>query len=227
MTVEEALAALRTQEDPARAEGAAAYHKAERVYLGVPNPAINDLATQWRRSLPLDARLSLADALWQSDVHEARVAAAKLLTQARIRPDDNAVWQLICSWVPDFDAWAIADHACTAGGKRIMADLSRLDEVETWTTAEHLWTKRAALVITLPLARLNHPSGPEKEARDRVLAWAASYVPDQRWFIQKAVAWWLRDLTKHDPEAVRTFLDAHGEGMKPFARKEAAKYLPA
>ncbi|MDG1431462.1 MAG: DNA alkylation repair protein, partial [Paracoccaceae bacterium] len=45
------------------------------------------------------------------------------------------------------------------------------------------------------------------------------------WFIQKAVAWWLRDLSKRDPERVVEFLDHHGEQMKPFARKEASKYL--
>ncbi|MES2548970.1 MAG: DNA alkylation repair protein, partial [Pseudomonadota bacterium] len=44
-------------------------------------------------------------------------------------------------------------------------------------------------------------------------------------FIQKAVAWWVRDLSKHDAEAAREFLAAHGETLKPFARKEAARHL--
>ena len=201
-----------------------AYHKIDRPYLGVANPVLDEMARDWRRSLDVDARVALADALWQSNIHEARVAAAKLLTQARIRPDD-AVWRLVCSWVPDFDAWAIADHACLAGQRRVMADLGRLDEVEGWTTSDHMWTRRAALVITLPLTRLNFPKPAEAEARARVLDWAAGYVPDKEWFIQKAVAWWIRDLSKHDAEAARGFLDAHGAEMKPFARKEAGKYL--
>jgi 3-methyladenine DNA glycosylase AlkD len=163
--------------------------------------------------------------LWKSDIHEARIIAAKLLTQARIRPDD-AVWSLIRMWVPQFDGWAVADHACSAGQRRVMADLSRLDEIEDWTRSDHLWTRRAALVITLPLAKLPFPKPDEAAARARVLGWAASYVPDRAWFIQKAVAWWLRDLSKHDPDAVRAFLTDHGEAMKAFARKEAGKYLP-
>ena len=40
--------------------------------------------------------VALAAGLWDSDIHEARVAAAKLLTQARIRPDD-AVWDVLAS----------------------------------------------------------------------------------------------------------------------------------
>ncbi|QPM89260.1 DNA alkylation repair protein [Pseudooceanicola algae] len=226
MTAEDAIEALIQHQDAVRAENAAAYHKADRRYLGVPNPQINDLAAAWRRSMESPEKLELAQTLWESDIHEARIAAAKLLTQSRIR-DDAATWALIQSWVPEFDGWAIADHACAAGSRRIMADLTRLQVIAPWTEAEHLWTKRAALVITLPLARLNHPSAEETAARETVLEWTATLVADQRQFIQKAVAWWLRDLSKHDAVRVRGFLDMHGAAMKPFARKEAAKYLPA
>ena len=87
------------------------------------------LARDWRQGLPLDDRLALAAGLWKTNVHEARIAAAKLLTQARIR-DDAPVWRLITAWLPDFDAWAIADHACMAGQRRVSARPDRLDEVE-------------------------------------------------------------------------------------------------
>ncbi|MZR14013.1 DNA alkylation repair protein [Maritimibacter sp. DP07] len=224
MTPDEALDALRAHVEPGRAEGAAAYHKVEREYLGVPNPAINDLTKAWRRSLSVDERVVLADALWKTDIFEARLAAAKLLTQARLRPDE-AAWRLILSWVPDFDSWAIADHACMAGQKRLVADPRRVDEVEDWTGSAHMWTRRAALVITLPWTKQNNPRPEELAVRDRVLGWAAGYVDDPEWFIQKAVAWWLRDLSKHDPERTRAFLAAHGDRMKPFARREAGKYL--
>ena len=215
---------MKREADPARAEGMAAYHKVPRTYLGLTNPQINDLATGWRKELSVPERVALADALWQTDIHEARVAAAKLLTQARIRPDDG-VWALIASWVPQFDAWAIADHVCDAGQRRLQADPSRIDEVEGWTRSEHMWSRRAALVITLPWTKQNHPKPEELAVRDRVLGWAAGYVPDREWFIQKAIAWWLRELSKHDAPRARTFLDQHGDGMKAFARKEAAKYL--
>lgn len=223
-TADDALEAMQAFIEPGRAEGSAAYHKAQRVYMGVPNPALNDLTRDWRQALTLDQRINLARGLWDSDIHEARIAAAKLLTQARIKADDQ-VWLLLQSWVPQFDAWAIADHACSAIGRRLQADLNRLDTVEDWTRSDLMWTRRAALVSTLFLTKSNHPSDSEAQARDRVLGWAAGYVPDAEWFIQKSIAWWLRDLSKHDPDRVRTFLATHGEAMKPFARKKAAKFL--
>ena len=224
MTPDAALAALEAAAEPGRAAQVAAYMKVERPYLGTPLPAVNALTQDWRRALPLDARVALADGLWETNIHEARIAAAKLLTQARIKGDD-AVWRLIVSWLPDFDGWAIADHACMAGQRRVAAHPDRLDEVAGWTASDHLWTKRAALVITLPWTKQNHPRPDELAARDRVLGWAASYVDDPDWFIQKSVAWWLRELSKHDPDRVHAFLAAHGDRMKAFARKEAGKYL--
>ena len=203
----------------------AAYHKVARPYLGVPVPVIDDLAKGWRAELSLDDRLALASALWKTDMHEARVAAAKLLTQARIRPDDEGAWRLIASWVPDFDAWAIADHVAVAGQKRLVWTPARLDEVEGWTTSDHMWTRRAAMVMTLPWTRERNAKPADLARRERILGWAAGYAGDPDWFIQKAVAWWLRDLSKRDPDRVRAFLDAHGGRMKAFARKEAGRFL--
>lgn len=224
MIADDALAQLTALADPTRAEGSAAYHKVVRPYLGVAVPQITELANAWRAALDVPGRVALADALWQTNVHEARIAAAKLLTQARIR-DDEAVWRLIASWVPQFDAWAIADHACDAGGRRLLADPARLDEVEGWTRHESFWVRRAALVITLAWTKQNFPKPQDLAIRDRVLGWCAGYADDKEWFIQKAVAWWLRDLSKHDAPRARAFLAAHGTRMKPWAANEAGKYL--
>jgi 3-methyladenine DNA glycosylase AlkD len=218
------LQELQALADPAKAAEMLAYHKVARPYLGIPVPQIEELTDRWRAERTLDDRIALAAELWQTNIHEARVAAAKLLTQARIRPD-QAAWELILSWVPDFDAWAIADHASIAGQKRLVADPSRIDTVEGWVGSPHMWTRRAALVMTLPWTKQNFPKEQDLAIRARVLGWCATLAEDRDWFIQKAVAWWLRDLSKHDAAAVREFLAAHGDRLKPFARKEAARHL--
>ena len=225
MTSEDALNQIRALADAERADQARAYHKVDRVYLGVANPVINDLTRDWRSVLDADQRVHVADNLWATNIYEARLAAAKLLTTARIRPDDSKAWALIAGWVADFDSWAIADHACMAGQRRLLQDPARVDQIEGWTTSDHMWTRRAALVITLPWTKQNHPKPADLDVRDRVLGWAAGYVSDKDWFIQKAVAWWLRELSKHDRARTESFLATYGADMKPFARKEAARLL--
>lgn len=219
-----ALEQLESLADAEKAAEAAAYHKVKRRYLGVPVPQVEELVAAWRADLSLDDRIALAAGLWQSNVHEAMVAAAKLLAQARMRPDD-AAWQLICDWTLGFDGWATADHATTAGQKRLIADPARIETVATWTQSPNMWTRRAALVITLPFAKMNFPKEADLAIRETALEWAESYIPDRDWFIQKAIAWWIRDLSKHDAPRARAFLDAHGAGLKSFARKEAARFL--
>jgi 3-methyladenine DNA glycosylase AlkD len=218
------LDALTALSDPEKARQMAEYHKTQRTYLGVSNPQIDDLVAAWRAGRGIDARLALASGLWNSDIHEARIAAAKLLTQARIRPDDT-VWDLIAIWVPQFDGWAIADSTMTAGQKRLVANPARLDQVETWLDHDNLWVRRAALVGTLPWAKMNNPKSADLAQRDRILGWAARLVDEREWFIQKAIAWWLRDLSKRDPERVRQFLAEFGPRMRTFARKEAARLV--
>lgn len=203
----------------------AAYHKAPRAYLGIPLTEIEPLVAEWRAGLDLPGRVRLAAALWDSDAHEARIAAAKLLTQARIPSDEPMVWAELLRWVPGFDGWAVADHACKAIERRLRAVPDRLEVVAGWTEDPSLWVRRAALVATLPWAKLTHPDPAERLARERILGWAEAMAADRDWFIQKAIAWWLRSLSVHDPDRVRAFLEGPGQGLKSFARKDAARKL--
>ena len=222
--IDEALSRLHALADPAKAAEMAAYHKVARPYLGIPVPQVEDLVAEWRAALSVDERVALAGGLWDSTIHEAMVAAAKLLTQARLRPD-QAAWEMLCGWIDGVEGWAVADHATVAAQKRLVAEPARIAVVEGWTVHPNMWTRRAALVVTLPYAKMNFPKDQDLAIREQVLGWAADYVADRDWFIQKAVAWWLRDLSKHDADRARVFLDGPGAGLKAFARKEAARYL--
>lgn len=226
-TVPQALAALNATADPARADGMAAYHKADRPYLGLSNAMTGALANDWRQSAPDQAALTaLAQGLWNSNIFEARIAAGKLFIQARMRPDDKAAWDWIAATVPELDSWAIADALAQGGAKRVVQDPSRLATLERWIASDHLWTRRAAFTFTLPFTKARHPSAAEAAARTRVLHWAETLADDPEWFIQKAIAWWLRELSKHAPDTTRAWLDAHGARLKPFAAREAARFLP-
>jgi 3-methyladenine DNA glycosylase AlkD len=225
VSLDQAIAALDALANPEKAAEMAAYHKSTRRFFGVTVPQIDDLTDAWRAECTLDERLALAAALWAADIHETRVAAAKLLTQARIRPDDDGAWQLLQSWLPDFDGWALADHAMIAAQKRLVWQPDRIEAVEGWTESPHMWTRRAAMVVTLPFAKQNHPKPVENAIRERVLGWAVRYATDPDWFIQKSVAWWLRDLSKHDQPRVERWLAEHGDSLKPFARKEASRHF--
>ncbi|MBD3764700.1 MAG: DNA alkylation repair protein [Rhodobacterales bacterium] len=208
--VDQALAQLQARADPDRAAVMAAQHRATRRYLGLPGPAIAALVEDWRDGATVADRLQLAAALWDSDVHEARVAATKLVTQARIRPD-AAVWDLICRWVPQVDGLALADLVATAGQKRLVADPVRLDLVATWVRDPRPWTRRMALAMTLPWAKMAFPKPADLAVRDRVLGWAADLAADPDRLVQRAVAGWLQDLSRHDADRARAWHAVRGD----------------
>ncbi len=219
------LAELEALADPAKAAGMAAYHKTARRCLGAAAPEVHALADRWRAGRSVAERVALAAGLWDSDVHEARMAAARILTQARIPEDEPLVWAEFLRWVPEFDGWALADHACRVGERRLVAQPSRLDVVEGWLGDPNPWVRRAALVATLPWSKQNHPDPAEAAARERILGWAAALADDRDRFVQKAIGGWLRSLSGHDPDRVRAFLAGPGAALRPLARREAARRL--
>ncbi len=61
---------LRDLADPERAARASARHKRDRETLGITPAALEEVVAEWRAERDLDARIALAEALWDSDVHE-------------------------------------------------------------------------------------------------------------------------------------------------------------
>ncbi|MCC2111540.1 MAG: DNA alkylation repair protein [Hyphomicrobiales bacterium] len=213
-----ALVRLERLADAEKAAIFSRYHKVDRPYLGVPNPRLDEIAKTIVAAVPPEVALQIADELWQTNIFEARVTAAKIFWRPQLKRFAE-IWTLIEVWKEDFDSWAIADAVAKGGARCLIADPGLLDILEAnWTPHANMWVRRAALVFTLPFA---------KKGRDpsRMLGWAAGYVDDREWFIQKAIGWWLRELSKHDPARVRAFVDGHGERMAAFARREATKYL--
>lgn len=178
MLIEDAIAMLQLHEVPGKAAKMRAYYKVERVYWGLTTPVLDDQARQWRQDLSLADRLQLAAELWASNAHEGRICAAKLLTQARIRPDDNAAWQLLQTWLAEVDCAAICDHLCLAGHRRLSADVTRMDEMAAWPQSPHLWTRRSSLAMTLPWAKMRNPNAANLAIRERALGWAAELAED-------------------------------------------------
>ncbi len=73
-----------------------------------------------------------------------------------------------------------------------------------------------------------HPALGEGETRSRTDArLGGALAEDREWFIQKAIGWQLRELSKRDPSRVRRFLAEHSGTLAGVASREATKFLKA
>ena len=213
------LQALRARGSRERAEREKAYQKSRWEQWGVPLPGMDAAIRETLGDLAQDQALALCRRLWREPVWDLKVVSARILARKAIAPDAE-VWGFVTERLGDLDGWAVADNLADVASRCLVADPARLDAVEAFVESPHLWTRRAALVFTLPWAK-------EKRDPERMLGWAARLDEDRQWFIQKAVGWWLRELSKRDPKRVRRFLDEHRAKLSGVARREATKYLKA
>ena len=213
------LQALRALGGPERAEQEKRYQKSRWEHWGVPLPGMDVAIKEALGDLTQQRALELCRRLWREPVWDLKIVAGRILARKSIEPDAR-VWRFVTERLADLDGWAVADNLAGVASRCLIEDPGRLDAVEAWIENPHLWMRRAALVFTLPWAK-------EKRDPERMLGWAVLLAEDRQWFIQKAVGWWLRELSKRDPKRVRRFLKDHGEKLTGVARREAMKYLTA
>ena len=98
----DALMQLHLKANPKKAAELKNSLKISRTYLGISSPELDILYKGWRNQINGEDRTALASELWNSNIYEARIVAAKLLTQARIE-NDKTVWEEIIKWIPTLD----------------------------------------------------------------------------------------------------------------------------
>jgi 3-methyladenine DNA glycosylase AlkD len=213
------LQALRALGSPERAEWEKRYQKSRWDHWGVSLPNMDAAIRETLGDLKQDEALELCRRLWREPVWDLKIVAGRILARKSIAPDAK-VCGFVTERLVDLDGWAVADNLASVASRCLIEDPGRLAVVEAWIESPHVWTRRAALVFTLPWTR-------EKRDPERMLGWAARLADDPEWFIQKAIGWWARELSKRDPNRVRRFLSEHGGKLKGVAKREATKYLKA
>lgn len=127
----------------------------------------------------------LADALWRTGVHDARMLATMIGDPALVTP------ALMGRWARDFDNWGIVDTACFG-----FFDHSphAFKQIEKWAKAKEEFTKRAAfaLIASAALHRKELPDEPFLKC----LPIIEDGARDGRNFVKKGVSWGLRAIGK-------------------------------
>ena len=129
---------------------------------------------------------ALAQQLWDSGVHDARLLATMVDDPLLVtREQMNA-------WVEDFDSWDICDQA--TDNLFIYAE-GILDLIPQWAEREEEFVRRAAFASVAAIAWNG------KHIPDEVVAGffplIEQYAEDPRNFVKKAVNWALRNMGKN------------------------------
>lgn len=123
---------------------------------------------------------ALAQKLWTSGVHDARMLATMVGDHAKVTPAEME------RWARDFDNWAIVDTACFHYWDRTP---HAFKQIEKWAKAKDEFVKRAAFALLASCAL--HGQGSEADHL-RGLDLIEAHARDPRNFVKKAVNWALR-----------------------------------
>ena len=163
--------------------------KEKMAYFGVRVPKAHGISAPVLHQFAkhIGKSQELAEELWQSGIHEARILATL------IGEPDKITSAQMERWVRDFNSWDMVDSACCylyAGAKPAWS------KVELWSRRKSEFEKRAAFSL---LAYLSYKDRDAPDARFvRSLRLLEREAHDERNFVRKAVNWALRNIGKRN-----------------------------
>ncbi|MBY8998082.1 MAG: DNA alkylation repair protein [Candidatus Thorarchaeota archaeon] len=210
--------------DSYRKEKIAGYLKTSSLdFIGVELPDIHRIVKQNIKGLAIDELPEVMEGLWKIRTFETRLAAIDVLKVfAKIGPLETGM-AFADRWVEDADTWGIIDPLCSpAIGSMLLRDEKVEDTLRSWRMSDNFWRRRASV---LPFLHLALKSQYKPDFNDKILEAISPHISDNEFFVGKAAGWVLRELSKRDPELVRTYLDENGGKMTKLVIREGSKKL--
>jgi 3-methyladenine DNA glycosylase AlkD len=129
----------------------------------------------------------LAQALWETEMHEARILASMIDDPSRVCEAQME------AWVKDFNSWDLCDQVC--GNLFDKTELA-FDKAVEWAGREEEYVKRAGFAI-MAWAAVHLKSVPDDVFIDYFPV-IVREATDERNFVKKAVNWALRNIGKRN-----------------------------
>ena len=163
--------------------------RAKMSYFGVNVPKAHGISAPVLHAFArhIGKNHQLAEQLWSSGIHEARILAALIGESKKVSP------ALMQRWVRDFDSWDVVDGACCYLFAAAQPAWSKMYE---WAGRKPEFEKRAAFSLAAYLSYKDKSA--DDAAFERFLAVIEREAHDERNFVRKAVNWALRNIGKRN-----------------------------
>lgn len=206
MQYENILKKLKVLSNPKAVEGMARFGISPENTYGVSIPNLRKMAKEIGRDH------SLAQQLWNSGIHEARILASM------IDEPNQVTKKQMDAWIRDFDSWDVCDQCCmNLFDKTPMA----WEKAIEWTNRDKEFEKRAGFALMACLV------WHDKESLDKkflvLLPAIKREADDDRNYVKKAVNWALRNIGKRNLNLNKKAIEAAKEIQKMDSK--SAKWI--
>lgn len=180
MTYRQIITRLKRMANPRNVAGMARFGINAKGTLGI---SVNDLRALAKE---IGKDHEIAQRLWTSGIHEARILAAL------VDEPDRITRRQLDRWVNDFDSWDICDQV---SGLFEQTPLGR-EKIPMWAKSDREFVKRSAFAMIAGIA-VHDKTAPDSQF-ERYLRLINRAASDERNFVKKAVNWALRGIGKRN-----------------------------
>ena len=190
----EVMDRLHSLANPENVAGMARFGINPENTLGISVYTLRDIAKEMGKNH------DLAQQLWASGVHEARLLACFTDLPQMVTEDQME------SWVRDFNSWDICDQCCAE-----LFDKTPFayQKAVVWSERDEEFVKRAGFVLMAALSVHDKKAG--DDAFIEFLPIIKREVDDDRNFVKKSVNWALRNIGKRNQTLNRAAVKAATE----------------
>lgn len=194
MQYREIIKKLKSLSNPENVVGMTKFGINPHNTLGISVYIIRDIAKK------IGKNHELAQQLWDSKIHEARLLAGFIDEPKRVSEKQME------KWVNDFDSWDVCDQICSN-----LFDKTPFvyKKVFDWSKREKEFVKRAGFVLIAALAV--HDKQVKDEKFEQFFPIIKKCSTDERNFVKKAVNWALRQIGKRNLNLNRKAIKIAGE----------------
>ena len=178
---DEIIDRLKAYSDPVALAGMTRFGINPSNTLGVSLPVIRKIAKEIGRDH------SLAQELWASRIHEARILAPMIDDPRKVTTTQME------GWVKDFDSWDVCDQCCSNLFDKTPFAYQKAFE---WSSRREEFVKRAAFALMAALAV--HDKQANNAQFESLLPIIEQESADDRNYVRKAVNWALRQVGKRN-----------------------------
>jgi 3-methyladenine DNA glycosylase AlkD len=201
MNSDEVIDLLNAHSNADAVEGMARFGINPTNTLGVSIHAIRKIAKE------IGTDHSLAQKLWASEIHEARVLAAMIDDPKEVTKTQME------RWVKDFDSWDVCDQCCS---NLFDKTTYAFQMARKWSSRDEEFVKRAAFALVAALAV--HDKKSANAQFQSFLPIIKRESTDERNFVRKATNWALRQIGKRNMQlnllALKTAKQIHQKNSK-------------
>jgi len=201
MKYEEIMRRLKSLSDPSAVAGMKRFGISTDNTFGISIPNLRKISKE------IGKDHQLAEQLWVSGVHEARILAC-MIDDAKIVSEGQ-----IEGWAKSFDSWDVCDQCCLNLFDKTKFAYQKAME---WSSRREEFVKRAGFVLMAVLAVHDKNTADEKFLN--FLSIIKRESTDDRNFVKKAVNWALRQIGKRNKNLNARAIETAKEILKMDSR---------